>query len=239
MSFDDPNLVRREYADETRFLARRAVFTELVEGPNAEELAFAAVAEVAPATVLEAGCGPGTFAERLRRELGAEVVALDFSPRMVELARARGVDARPGDVQELPFGPGEFDCAVANWMLYHVPDLDRALAELARVLKPGGRLVAATFGEDHLRELWRFLDYEKAAALAFNRRNGGERLSRHFAHVERRDADAVVVFPDREAVRRYVGATIRGAHLADSIPPFPGAFRARSRGSVFVAETAA
>ncbi len=44
----------------------------------------------------------------------------------------------------LPFGEGEFDVAVAAWMLYHAPDLDRALAELARVLKPAGRLVAVT-----------------------------------------------------------------------------------------------
>jgi SAM-dependent methyltransferase len=235
----DPELLRREYADESRLLARRAVFVDLVEGPQAEELAFAAVAEVAPARVLEVGCGPGYFAERLARELAAGVVALDLSPRMVELASARGVDARVGDVQDLPFAEGEFDCAVANWMLYHVPDLERGLAELARVLGPGGRLAAATFGADQLRELWRLLDFEKTAAVAFNRENGAESLSRHFARVERRDADGVVVFPDRDSVRRYVAATIRGAHLADSVPRFEGPFRARSRASVFVAETAA
>lgn len=239
MRFDDPDLVRREYADETRFLARRAVFADLVEGPNGEEVAFAAVAEVAPERVLEVGCGPGYFAERVGRELGAHVVALDLSPRMVELARERGVDARVGDVQDLPYADREFDCAVANWMLYHVSDLERGLAELARVLRPGGRLVAATFGADQLRELWRLLDYDKTAAVAFNRANGAESLSTHFAHIERRDADGVVVFPHRDSVRRYVAATIRGAHLADSIPPFDGPFRARSRASVFVAETAA
>jgi SAM-dependent methyltransferase len=235
----DPEVLRREYADESRLLARRTVFVDLVEGPQAEELAFAAVAEVAPERVLEVGCGPGYFSERIGRELAAEVVALDLSPRMVELARARGVDAGVGDVQNLPFADGEFDCAVANWMLYHVSDLERGLAELARVLRPGGRLVAATFGADQLRELWRLLDFEKTAAVAFNRENGAESLARHFARVERRDADGVVVFPDRDSVRRYVAATLRGAHLADSVPSFEGPFRARSRASVFVAETGA
>jgi SAM-dependent methyltransferase len=234
----DPEVLRREYADESRLLARRAVFVDLVEGPRAEEIAFAAVAEAAPARVIEVGCGPGYFAERMRRELGADVVALDLSPRMVELARARGVDARVADVQDLPFGDGEFDCAVANWMLYHVPELERGLAELARVLRPQGRLVCTTFGADQLRELWSFLDFDKTTAVAFNGENGAEALSRHFARVDRRDANGVVVFPDRESVRRYVAATIRGAHLADSIPPFEGPFRARSRASVFVAETA-
>jgi SAM-dependent methyltransferase len=236
LRFDDPELVAREYADEARLLARRAVFVDLIEGPNAENLAFDAVAQASPRHVLEVGSGPGYFAERVQRELGAEVVAIDISPRMVELARERGVAAEVGDVQELPFPDASFDCAVTNWMLYHVSELDRALAELFRVLRGGGRLVAATFGENHLRELWEWLGYEKAAAVAFNRQNGLGLLRRHFEQVEPRDADAIVVFPDRAAVRRYVASTIRGAHLADSIPEFEGAFRARSSQTVFVAE---
>ncbi len=239
MSFDDPETVALEYASEERLLARRAVFTDLVDGPDAEELALAALRESAPERVLDVGSGPGYFAERLREELAAQVVAVDASPRMVELARGRGLEARVADVQDLPFPDGAFDAVVANWMLYHVPDLGRGLAEIVRVLRPGGHLVAATFGEDHLRELWVWLEYEEAAAVGFSRENGAAALGRHFARVERRDADAVVVFPDREAVRRYVAATIRGSHLAASLPPWTGEFRARSSQAVFVAEKAA
>jgi SAM-dependent methyltransferase len=54
-----------------------------------------------------------------------------LSPQMAELARRRGVDARVGDVQGLPVAGGEFDCVLAAWMLYHVPDLDRALSDAA------------------------------------------------------------------------------------------------------------
>ena len=235
MRFDDPALVRREYASEARLAARRVVFRNFVEGPNGEELAFHAVLEAKPRRVLEVGSGMGEFAARVAAELGVDVVAVDLSPRMVELTRLRGVESHVGDVQDLPFSDAAFDCVVANWVLYHVADLGRALGEVSRVLRPGGRLVAATFGEDHLRELWSLLDYEKAAAIDFNRKNGAEPLARHFANVERRDADAVVVFPDREAVRKYVSATIRGSHLVDSLPDFDGPFRARSRATVFVA----
>ena len=49
---------------------------------------------------------------------------------MVELTKARGVDVHLADVQSLPFADGEFDCVAANWVLYHVPDLDRGLSEL-------------------------------------------------------------------------------------------------------------
>src|SRR5207244_5914622 len=104
--------------------------------------------------VREAGAGRGERAERMQRERGVEVVAVDQSERMVELARERGVDARLGDVLALPFEDGSFDCAVAAWMLYHVEDLDLGLRELARALRPGGRLVAVTNTEFHLPELW-------------------------------------------------------------------------------------
>ena len=93
---------------------------------DARDLAFDAVAEVEPRRVLEVGCGRGELAERVIAPSSAcELVAIDQSERMVELTRARGVDARVGDVQALPFEDAAFDCAVAAWMLYHVPDLDR------------------------------------------------------------------------------------------------------------------
>ena len=130
-----------------------------------------AVAEVRPERVLEVGCGWGELAEWIARETGATVVAVDLSPRMVELARERGVDARVADVQQLPFADGEFDCVVAAWMLYHVPDLDRAFAELARVLRPGGRLVAATNSRFHLLEL-RELVGSGPSNLSFSRESG-------------------------------------------------------------------
>ena len=83
------------------------------------------------------------------------------------------------DVQELPFADGEFDVAIAAWMLYHVPDLERGVAELARVLRPGGRLVAATNSRFHLLEL-RELVGSGPSTLKFSREDGEDHLARHF-----------------------------------------------------------
>jgi SAM-dependent methyltransferase len=152
--------------------------------------------------VLEVGCGPGELAERIARELGCDVVALDSSPRMVELARGRGVAAVLGDAQELPFGDGEFDCAVAAWMLYHVPDLDRGLSEIARVLGHRGALVAVTNSVEHLHELRALMHYVRPAE-PFSRENGEQLLSRHFACVTRRDVDAKVTVRRREQLVGY------------------------------------
>jgi 2-polyprenyl-3-methyl-5-hydroxy-6-metoxy-1,4-benzoquinol methylase len=235
MRLNDPELVRRQYASEDGLAVRRDFQRRFREGPDAFDTAFSAVAESQPRRVLEVGCGMGNFAERLAREMSAKVVATDLSPRMVELARERGLDARVADVQELPFDDGEFDCVVANAMLYHVEDVDRALSELARVLEPGGKLVAVTIGEAHMAEVWRLVGYQKAER-PFSRENGAEQLARHFRSVEREDVDALLVFPDAAAVHEYVDSTIFSAEVPRPLPEFEGRFRARAHATVFVAK---
>jgi ubiquinone/menaquinone biosynthesis C-methylase UbiE len=160
---------------------------------------------------------------------------LDISPRMVELSRERGVDARVGDVQELSFADGEFDCVVAAWMLFHVPDLDRGLAEIARVLRPGGRLVATTNASSHLLEL-RQIAGNAAWTRPFTRENGAELLRPYFARIERRDADGWVTIDDEETVRAFVASLRSG--VPDQLPPFELPLRSRRASSVFVAEKA-
>lgn len=236
---NDADLVAREYASEEQ-LGRRAALVDYVEGPSAEDLALAAIAEAAPQRVLEVGAGSGAFAERLRRELGADVTAVDLSPRMVELARARGVPASEAHVQRLPFGDGAFACVAALWVLHHVPDLARGLAELARVVAPGGRLVAVAFGRENLAELYQLLEQPSLGDGGFSRETGEAALARHFARVERRDVDGTGVFPDRAAVERYLRSLVlmRGTEPLERLPEFEGPFRSRSRHAVFVAEKA-
>lgn len=231
MRLDDPAVVREEYANERRLAARKAAHAT-AEGPDARELVFGAVSECRPRRVLEVGCGDGELAERISRELDTAVVAVDQSERMVELARARGVDAHLGDVQDLDFDDDSFDCAIAAWMLYHVPDLDRAIRELARVLRPSGRLVAATNGRHQLRELFDLVG-QTPPGSSFTRENGAETLSRHFSRVERRDVEGWLVFDDATAVQSYVDSMIT---LSGTVPPVEGPIRARRTPCVFVAD---
>jgi SAM-dependent methyltransferase len=235
MKLNDPELVRREYETEAGLAVRRETISRFLEGPNALEIALTAVLEADPDRVLEVGCGMGQFAERVGRELDTELVAIDLAPRMVDLARERNVDARVGDVQALPFAENEFDCVIANWMLYHVPDLDAAVRELARVLRAGGRLVAATLGEENLADLWRLVDYPRPSR-PFTAENGAQVLGRHFSQVERRDVEATLVFPDRAAVQRYVDSSFFAAAVEKRVPEVPEPFRVRTVQAVFVAE---
>jgi SAM-dependent methyltransferase len=235
VSLHDPSVVRAEYSTEAGLLARRAAFDH-AEGPNAPEMVFDAVAEVRPQNCLEVGCGPGELAARVQERIGADVIAIDISPRMVELARGRGVDAREGDVQHLPFGNGEFDCAVAAWMLYHVSDVEQALDELARVIRPGGRLVAVTNGLDHMGELRELLGLPPRMMTTFSRENGGALLGSRFTRVEERDASGTVLFPNRSAVLAYVQASISMFEGVTDVPEFVAPLAVRRTPVVFVAD---
>lgn len=100
---DDQAVVAREYATEERLVRRRLDVWADYRAPNPEDVALAALGEASPRRVLELGPGPGEFAVRVRDELGADVVAVDVSPRLVELVRARGIEAHIGDARKLPF----------------------------------------------------------------------------------------------------------------------------------------
>jgi len=232
---NDPELVKREYATEAGLAARKAAYAN-AEGPDARQLVFEAIAAAQPSRYLEVGCGEGELAARVLHELGCEVIAIDQSERMVELTRGRGVDARVGDVQDLPFADGEFDCAVAAWMLYHVPDVGRALDELARALRPGGRLVAVTNYSDHLKELRELVGRPRLAGWAFAGEHAEEVLRPRFASVKRIDAAGTVTFADREAVLAYVGPSVGLFGGDPDVPELAEPLVARRRSVVFVAD---
>jgi SAM-dependent methyltransferase len=233
----DPAIVRREYATEDRFLARRLTTWAELRGPFVEDVTVGALAEVAPALVLDVGCGTGDQSERIQREAGVEVVGLDPSPRMVDLTMGRGLRAVTGDAQALPFAGGTFDGVVAIRVLYHLPDLDRGLAEIARVLRPGGRLVAVTYAADHLRELWDRLGGSNLAGSPFSAETGGAALARHFRRVERRDVTGHARFHSRRSLLGCLasyGEFVDG-DLGARLGPVPVPFDARYRHAAFVA----
>jgi SAM-dependent methyltransferase len=233
VSANEADFVREQYATPDNLRARKAAYIN-AEGDDPREFVLEAVAAAKPRLVLEVGGGEGELAERIQNELDAEVVGIDQSEGMVAVQRGKGIDARVGDVQNLPFADGEFDVAVAAWMLYHVPDLDRGLGELARVLRRDGVLVAVTNAVDHLQELWDLAERaSKIGMFNFRSDNGEEVLLRHFASVERRDASGWVVMDD-ETIRRFAASWEALAPLV-TIPPLGEPLRVQRHTSVFVA----
>lgn len=114
-----------------------------------------------PDRILDVGAGNGNWYRAIRSEVGWDpaYTAADQSDGMVDRLREllsgdTRADAMWGDAQSLPFDDAQFDWVGAHFMLYHVPDIQTALNEGWRVLKPGGILAAAANGEHPYRELW-------------------------------------------------------------------------------------
>ncbi len=230
---NDPADVRAQYANERNLRARQALYEETT-GPDVRDVLWRRIAAVAPRRVLEVGGGEGWLSARLQDELGCDVVMVDQSERMVELATARGVRAEVGDVQSLRFPDASFDVVVAAWMLYHVPDLDRGLGEIVRVLAPGGALVCNTGSLRHLEELrglvGRLWDME---TFAFNAENAEEILRRHFSSVARTDVVGTAIVRDRQKLIDYRESISGDVTPVPDDVPLP--FSITTAGSIFVA----
>ena len=233
MVMDDATAVREQDATEAHLDLRRSVWLPSADGRHPGCEALGAVVAARPGRVLEVGCGTGEFAARLVQALpDAEVVALDQSQRLVDLTARRGVTAQVGDVQRLPFDDGSFDVVTALWMLHYVTDLARGLAELRRVLRPGGLLVAVTNGEQHLGAL-----REEAGGplrvTGFSSENGEAALREHFGDVRRDDLATRAIFPDHAAAEAYL---LSGQEdVAWALPPFDGPREYAGHATVFVA----
>lgn len=104
--------------------------------------------------ILDVAAGTGTSSAALAKT-GADVIALDFSAGMVDEGRRRhsGLTFVQGDAEKLPFGDSEFDAVTISFGLRNVQNPDVALAEMYRVLKPGGRVVICEFSRPPVRIL--------------------------------------------------------------------------------------
>jgi 2-polyprenyl-3-methyl-5-hydroxy-6-metoxy-1,4-benzoquinol methylase len=147
--------------------------------------------------VLDVGCGSG-IATQLLAEAGAHVTAIDLTDWAVETTRARldafdlSGDVRRGDAEELPFPDGSFDLVFSWGVIHHSSNMDRALAELVRVCRPGGQLVLMVYHRRSLffvvyRAFQRFLPLARRVGLHFEGARAGETeglIARHFTVAE-------------------------------------------------------
>lgn len=206
---DQAYLRDQQYRDDSNFRARAELHRRFSTNPEPwHRWVFDRLDVPAGGDVLEIGCGPGELwrANLDRIPFDWKLTLCDLSPGMLEAAREAlrdRADYRVADVRDLPFEDGSFDTAIANHMLYHVPEPSQALREIARVLRHGGLVFAGTNGEDHLREIKELLPDQLAWNASFGLETGAEELAHVFSEVEVElypgdlevtDAQAVVAF---------------------------------------------
>lgn len=219
-------MTEREYATrqderEGNLEVRRGVWGPGPEGVSPVDVLRTAVISARPSEILEIGCGTGQFARSVMDAMpGCDYLATDLSEAMVEATGRLGVPARQADATALPFMAETFDGVVAAWMLYHVPDVDRALREARRVLRPAGQLTVATNGDAHLAELLAEAG-GRPLVTQFSSETAADALGRHFAHVTQRDIETRATFPDHASAVAYLRTF--SEDLAAALPPFTGA----------------
>ena len=234
-SGNDPNVVRKQYASDVYLRIRQETHEQYsVPRINFPEWVLSRIQWRGDEQVLDVGSGAGVYYNQLHHDHpSVSYRAVDQSMGMLRLHSAQGAITR-GDAQSLPYADQSFDVVMTNHMLYHVPDIELALSEVRRVLKPNGVLIAATNSIQSMPEfhaLFRramlllsspgqiYSQPPLPAQINFALENGTRMLARHFYAVVRHDLPSTLVFPTIEPVMAYIESTraIREPQLPESI----------------------
>ena len=190
------------------------------------------------AKVLELGSGNALLWKSNLKRIpeDAHILLTDFSDGMLNDARkvlgddSERFEFKVMDAQKITYPDDSFDIAIANLMLYHVPDRDKAISEISRVLKPEGALYATTYSLNNMKEFTDLLNnYDKNLynpiepfASAFGLENGQEQLKKSFEEVEMINYIDSLEITETEPIVDYVlsFSSIKGNIDRDSLEGF-------------------
>jgi SAM-dependent methyltransferase len=213
-------LQRQAYADSGKLNARASIYAYSDPRQDIWSWVVGLVDWPDGARALDVGCGPGNYLRHLAEHHPAvRAMGLDLSPGMAAEAAAHAPTVN-GDAGRLPLRDDAVDRVLAPHMLYHCPDIPGTVAELRRVLGPGGAMVAVTNAQDHLSELWDA--YTAVTGIEanffvdrFDLDNGEPLLRTAFDHVEVQRAGADLLVPDAQPIVDYLASTFNFADRED------------------------
>ncbi len=209
-----------QYRTEDNLRTRIQTHERYTVGPKLEDAVDDALALKGEEDLLDVGTGPGDFPSRLSNAgHRGRLVGIDGSLGMVQTARRKypRVEFVHGDAQNLPFPTQSFDVVTARHMLYHVPDIPRALREFQRVLRKGGRFLAVTNSANMLLEYRNAIHEagsradvdastivrEMIGTSTFTEENAPALVKQVFGSAEVRSVDSALVFISAKPVIKY------------------------------------
>jgi ubiquinone/menaquinone biosynthesis C-methylase UbiE len=198
---DQQYLTQDQYKDASNLDARIAIHQKFSSNPQGWfNWVFDTLIQLpVEAKILELGCGSAEMWKECASRIpaGWVITLTDLSDGMLDAAwrnlvpLGRNFKFEQMDAQSISYGDKTFDAVIANHMLYHVPDREKAFSEIKRVLKDDGRLIATTVGKSHMHEMYQFLKRVNTNlrpgmfSNPFTLENGTEQLGKIFSKVEK------------------------------------------------------
>lgn len=210
---------KEQYKDATNINARIALHEKYSTNPQGfHEWVFDQMDLNGGYCILECGCGPGAlwFKNKDKIKKPMEVTLVDLSAGMLENAKNNigsincvNFNYIEADIQELPFKDESFDVVIANHMLYHIPDINKAIKEVFRVLKPKGSFYSSTFSRKHMHQLNiltnKYVELPKERVSdRFTLENGYDYIKEVFGNVEVKIHKDSLLVNDADAIINYI-----------------------------------
>lgn len=179
--------------------------------------------------ILELGCGTGDFWDKNINEINSkwDITLSDFSEAMIKSSRERlekyghNIKYKVIDAQDIPYDDESFDVVIARHMLYFIPDIEKALSEVNRVLVNGGLFYATTNSHEAMAELNELVGrfdskmglHNNGMCERFEQENGEDLLSKYFKEVKTEILQGKIVVPYAEPIVSYKASTIQGSTM--------------------------
>ncbi len=218
------DIIKRQYSTEDNLRIRQEIHDKYtVPNVNFSEWALSMLNLRGDERVLDVGCGNGLYYTRLRhRYPNVQYFGVDLFEQMLE-SHPSPVNLTVADIAHLPFPSASFDVVMANHVLFMVTDVEQAIVEMRRLLKPGGLLMTTTNSNNNMPELQVLMrramvllsrsggNAATSASAHFTEKysleNGVQLLAQHFYAVVRHDLPSALVFQQTDPAMAYLETT--------------------------------
>jgi len=228
---DQKYLTQDQYKDARNLDARIAIHQKFSTNPQGwfNWIFDTLVKLPTESKILELGCGSAEMWKECASRIpaGWVITLTDLSDGMLDAAwrnlvpLGRNFKFEQMDAQSIPYGDKTFDVVIANHMLYHVPDREKALAEIKRVLKDDGCLIATTVGNTHMQEMYQLLRRVNTNprpdmfSNPFTLENGLEQLQNIFPQVKKSQYVDNLAVTEIDPLIAYIRSSIGAGDLSE------------------------
>lgn len=227
---DNKNIIKQklkeQYKTAENLIARGSLHSYNINKTDWSNWCFSKMRIPDKARILELGCGTGDLWYKNRQDLKSDwrITLSDFSMGMLNNTMKRLEDIKFSftykeiDAQDIPYDNESFDIVIARHMLYLVPDIEKALSEIKRVLTKDGTLYVTTNSHEAMAELNSLVEkfdpqmglHNNGMADRFDMEKGSFLLKKYFSEVEAEVFQGKIVVDEAEPVVNYKASTVKG-----------------------------